>query len=64
MWSLTINNKLTCEMKIRRGMVKSCGFKDMWNLYLEHVFLKGKGYRSAEESMYSWRSTGYTNGYF
>ena len=38
MWSLAINDKLICKMKIRREMVNVHDFKDVWNLYLEYVF--------------------------
>ena len=59
MWNLAINNKLTGEMEIRRGRVKSNDFKDLWNSNMEYVSSTGKGYRLAEESMNFWRRMGW-----
>ena len=42
-WNMAINNKLTCEIKIRKGILNVNDFKDMCNLFLVHVFEKGKG---------------------
>ena len=45
MWSLGINDKLTCEIKVRRGMTKYNDFKEVWDLYLNYVFAEGKGHK-------------------
>ena len=52
MGNMAINHKLACDMKIRRGMLKSIDFREIWDLFLENVLIKGEGYIPKEESMY------------
>ena len=34
MWTMAINDKLTCETKIRKGILNTNDFKEIWNLFL------------------------------
>ena len=54
LWDIAINDKLTCDMKIRRGQLKNNYFKKIWNVFLEYVFWGGKGYTPREETMTFW----------
>ena len=36
LWDMAINDKLTCDMKIRRGQLKNNDFKKIWNVFLEY----------------------------
>ena len=40
LWDMAINDKLTCD----RGQMKNNDFKKIWNVFLEHVFRRGRGF--------------------
>ena len=61
MWNLAINDRLTCELKVRKGQLKENVFSQIWNKFIEHVFLKHKGYTTPEESIQFWNETGCTS---
>ena len=58
LWEMAINDKLTCDMKIRRGLSKYNNFKKTWNVFLEHVFQGRKGYTLREQTMKFGRENG------
>ena len=44
MWNLAINDKLTCELTARKGLLKENSLNGNWNGFLEHILPKHKGY--------------------
>ena len=59
LWDMAINDKLTCDMKISRGQMKNNDFKKIWNVFLEHVFRRGRGYTPSEETLKFWNENGW-----
>ena len=54
-WNIDINDKLTCNLKVKKGELKNNNFYDIWGRFLEYVLARGKGKAPNQESMQLWR---------
>ena len=54
-WNIAINDKLTCNLKVKKGEMKKNNFYDIWGRFLEYVLTRGKGKAPNQESMQFWR---------
>lgn len=57
-WNIALNDILNCETKIRKRILNTNYLKDIWNLFLVHVFEKVQSYTPGGESLYFWRQMG------
>ena len=56
-WDIALNDKLTIELKIKRGEISSNNFYDIWGKFVEFVLVKGRGKASKEYSIQFWRGS-------
>ena len=54
-WDVALNDKLTIELKIKRGEISSNNFYDILGKFVEFVLVKGRGKASKEYSIQFWR---------
>ena len=58
MWNVAINDKLTCNIKVRKRLSNENMFRDIWGEFIDFVLTKGKGCVPSQESMYFWKVKG------
>ena len=56
-WDIALNDKLTIELKIKRGEISSKIFNDILGKYVEFVLVKGRGKACKEYSIQFWRGS-------
>ena len=54
-WNIAINDKLTCNLKVKKGKMKRNKFYDILGRFLEYVLTRGKRKSPNQESMQFWR---------